>query len=68
MKPRFGNAATKAPKAASFRCTRGDRVTAMVKATISSPVSAYTASTAGLSSSASGVLAPKRNSRHGSAK
>jgi hypothetical protein len=34
MKPVFGNAATSAPKAASFSCTSGPSVTAIVKPTI----------------------------------
>ena len=36
MKPLFGNAATSAPNAASFKCTRGDSVARTVAATISS--------------------------------
>ncbi len=68
MKPVFGNAATSAPKAASFICTAADKVTAMVKNTINRALVRYTTSTTGLSNCASGVLVPKRNSMHGSAK
>ncbi len=68
MKPVFGNAATSAPNAASFSCTALDKVTAIVKNTIASADTRYTASTMGLSSSPIGEFMPKRNSMQGSAK
>ena len=68
MKPELGKAATSAPKAASFRFTRAERVNQTVPNTTSSAASVYTPSTTGLSSSPSGVVRPKRNSMAGSAK
>ena len=68
MNPVFGNAATSAPKAASFRCTRSPSVKAMAANTISSAHTTYTASRAGFSNSSTGVFMPKRNSMHGNAK
>jgi hypothetical protein len=68
MNPVLGNAATSAPKAASFMPTRGFSDTAIVKKTISKPAARYTPIMTGLSRSKIGVLAPKRNSRQGSAK
>jgi len=68
MKPVFGKAATRAPNAASFRCTRRLQVTATVKNTSSSAHSSHTPNMPGCSSSSTGVFAPKRNSMQGSAK
>jgi len=68
MKPVLGKAATRAPKAASFQLVRGPRVASTVPATIASAHSRYTPATAGSSSCAMGVLAPKRYNMHGSAK
>jgi hypothetical protein len=60
MKPVLGNAATSAPKAASFRPMRAFSDTAMVKPTTTSAHSTYTASTPGFSNSSTGVFMPKR--------
>jgi hypothetical protein len=68
MKPVLGKAATRAPKAAFCSRTVLLSVTAMVKKTINIAAARYRPSTTGLSSSTMGVLAPKRNSRQGSAK
>ena len=68
MKPVFGNAATSAPNAASFICTRGDSVTAIVKATMPSDASSDTRSTTGFNNCPIGVFMPKRNSSAGKAK
>ena len=67
MKPVLGKAATSAPKAASFHPRRRS-VRATVPPTMSSAHSRYSPATAGSSSCAMGVLAPKRYSMHGSAK
>ncbi len=70
MKPVFGNAATSAPKAASFKPTTcGRSVTAIVNSTTSSAHGSVDAEQRpGRATAPSGVLAPKRNSMHGSAK
>ena len=61
-------AATSAPMEASFQPMRALRVSATVAPTITSAHSTYTPATAGSSSWAMGVLAPKRYSMQGSAK
>ena len=77
MKPLFGNAATSAPKAALFRSAPGaphpcGRSLVIASATVSATIgSAHTACkpiSTGSISLPSGKLAPKRNSRQGSAK
>jgi hypothetical protein len=68
MKPVFGKAATSAPKDAFFRSTGPFHETAMVKNTMMSAHSTYTASTNGFSNCSTGVFMPKRNSMHGRAK
>ena len=68
MKPVLGNAATSAPKLASFRPMVAFSDTAMVKPTTTSAHSTYTASTNGFSRSSTGVFMPKRSSMQGSAK
>ena len=67
MKPLFGNAATSAPNAAFLTPTRRF-VAATVSPTTSSAQNAYTAIDAGSISRANGMLEPKRNNMHGSAK
>ena len=67
MKPVLGKAATSAPKAASFQPMRA-RVSATMPPTITRAHSTYTPATTGSSSCPMGVLEPKRNSMHGSAK
>ena len=73
MKPELGKAATSAPKAASFMDTPGPSgerrsVSAIVKPTISSALPPQMAISTGSMSCAKGMLEPKRNSMHGSAK
>ena len=68
MKPVLGKAATRAPKDASFQRMRSLRLTATLNATIRLAHSKYVKNTPASSSCAIGVLAPKRNSMHGSAK
>ncbi len=68
MKPVLGNAATSAPKAASFQRMRSFRVTTTVKATVTSAHSSQVKNTLASSSWAIGVVAPKRYSMQGSAK
>ena len=67
INPVLGKAATSAPNAASFQPIRA-RVSATVPPTITSAHSTYTPATAGSSNCAIGVLEPKRNNIHGSAK
>ncbi|MNZ98720.1 hypothetical protein D3C78_1180190 [compost metagenome] len=67
MKPVLGKAATSAPKAASFQPWRR-RVSATTAPTITRPQARYTPATAGSSSCAMGVAAPKRYSMQGRAK
>jgi hypothetical protein len=73
MKPEFGKAATRAPKAASFIETPGPSgerrsVSAIVNPTISSALPPQMAISTGSISCAKGMLAPKRNSMQGKAK
>ena len=68
MKPVLGKAATRAPKAASFRPMPAATDHHTVADTISSAHTMYSPSHTGLTSCANGVLAPKRNSMQGSAK
>jgi hypothetical protein len=68
MKPVFGNAATSAPKAASFQPTREFRVNATTPATTASAQMPHISATLPSSSCPMGVPAPKRSSMHGSAK
>ena len=67
MKPVLGNAATSAPNAASFRCTRLFRLKLTVKNTMSNADVKYTSRTDKFSKSRIGEPAPKRNRRQGSA-
>jgi hypothetical protein len=68
MKPVLGKAATSAPKDASFQRMRSFMLDFTVPATISNAHANQVRSATGSSSCAMGVLAPKRYSRHGSAK
>ena len=68
MKPVFGNAATSAPKAASFQPMRALRVNATTPPTTASALSPQTSATLPSSSCPIGVPAPKRSSMQGSAK
>jgi hypothetical protein len=68
MKPVFGNAATSAPKAASFQPMRALRVNTTTPATTASAQAPQTSATLPSSSWPMGVPAPKRSSMHGSAK
>ena len=68
MKPVLGNAATKAPKDASFQRIRPFRLMAMLNATSTSAQNKYVKNTPASSSCAMGVSAPKRNNMQGKAK
>jgi len=68
MKPVFGNAVVSAPNAASFRPTRGERVTATVPNTISIAAASHTAMTVVSINWLTGSDAPNRYSMHGRAK
>ena len=60
MKPELGKAATSAPSEASFQRMRWFSVMAMQTPTITNPHSRYTPATEASSSSAIGVVEPKR--------
>jgi len=68
MKPELGNAATSAPSEASFQRIRSLSEMTIAKATTVSPHSRYSAAARTSSSCAIGVVEPKRNNMHGSAK
>lgn len=68
MKPVFGKAAISAPKAESLSPRPQARLWVVVTNTTNSAAPIHNASHTGLKSCPIGVLAPKRNSMHGSAK
>ena len=68
MKPELGNAATKAPMAASGQPAPRARACQAAAAMTTAPHNSHSAATAGSNRRWGGVLLPNRNSMHGSAK
>ena len=68
MKPELGKLATSAPMATSGQPAPRARASQKASAITTAPQISHSAATAGLNRAVAGVVLPKRNSMHGSAK